>query len=66
LKSKESELKKQSNIIKLHYNREKFPAFIVKSKFGTILLYPKKYILVGGKCRKDLHFLVSLLQSILK
>ena len=54
---------KSNKIKSTHYNRERFPAIIIRTIYGTILLYSKKYIFVGCNSKKQLSDLFSLLND---
>ena len=59
-----SSLVKDSRIISLKYNRERFPGLFIKTLMGTVIWFPTNSIIsVGSKNTSDLSFLDNLIKQ---
>ena len=57
-------LVKDSRIISLKYNRERFPGLFLKTLMGTVIWFPTNSIIsVGSKNTNDLYFLDNLIKQ---
>lgn len=60
-------LLENNNIIKVKYNREKFPGIFSSTGKGTIIWFATyKIVIVGAKSKEDLNFNENVIKFILQ
>ena len=62
----ESRTRYKGWIKRIHFNPEKFPAFMIFTIHGTVLLYPSKYVFVGSSSLSQIESLYELIESLLQ